>query len=197
MKRIFSAVVCVLLLASAQAQDPKFGLKAGVNLSTLNYSGNTDADWRTGFHAGVISHIHLTPAFSLQPELYYSSQGAEFENGNNDAELKLSYLNLPVLFQYNFNNGFRFQGGPQIGFLMDDEFEVGNVSVNNATDLKTVDFSFPVGFSYLSHSGIGVDARYNIGISNINDDGGSSVRNNVIQFGVFYLFDHKHKAKSR
>lgn len=197
MKRLMFVLLGVSLLFSVHAQPPKFGIKAGLNLSKLGYSNNVEADWKTGFHAGLLSHIHVTPAFSLQPEVYYSDQGAEFENGNNTTEINLGYVNIPVLFQYNFNNGFRLQGGPQLGILVSDEVEVNGVQVNSNPGYQNIDFSLPIGVSYLSYSGFGVDARYNIGLSDITDGDAIKVRNNVIQLGLFYLFDHRHKAKSR
>ena len=111
MKKICVFVMFVLAATASFAQDPKFGIKGGINLSKLANHPNEN-DWRLGFNAGLLSHIHVTPAFSLQPEVVYSSQGAKFENFVNgqDLNLKLNYVNIPVLLQYNFNNGFRLQG---------------------------------------------------------------------------------------
>jgi len=190
----------VLATTASFAQDPKFGIKGGINLSKLANHPNEN-DWRLGFNAGLLSHIHVTPAFSLQPEVVYSSQGAKFENFVNgqDLNLKLNYVNIPVLLQYNFNNGFRLQGGPQVGFLTGVADKVGDEELHSVgtDDFNTVDFSIPVGFSYLGYSGFGVDARYNIGVSNVVKNSTTKVHNSVFQFGVFYLFDHHHKARSK
>jgi len=51
-----------------------------------------------------------------------------------------------------------------------------------------------LGFSYLGYSGFGADARYNIGVTNVVKNSSTNYRNSVLQFGVFYLFDHHHKA---
>ncbi|HYO23035.1 MAG TPA: porin family protein, partial [Flavisolibacter sp.] len=179
------------------AQDPKFGLKAGLNVSKLTASGY---DWRAGFHGGLISHIHVTPAFSLQPEVMYSSQGAKYDFVNDQqVTRKLNYVNIPVLLQYNFNNGFRLQGGPQIGLLIGAKDKLGDVDINtvDTDDFNSIDFSIPVGISYLSYAGLGVDARYNIGVTNVIEGSTANVRNSVFQFGLFYLFDHHHKARSK
>ena len=191
------SVLALALVASTAlfAQGPKFGAKAGLNVSKLT---NSAYDWRAGFHGGLLSHIHLTPAFSLQPEIMYSGQGAKYDDASGtEHTLSMNYLNVPVLLQYNFNNGFRLQGGPQVGFLLNAKDKVGDASTTLDTDnFNTVDFSVPVGLSYLSYAGFGVDARYNIGVTKVAD-GNNNLRNSVFQFGVFYLFDHKHKAKSR
>ena len=182
------------------AQDaPKFGLKGGLNVAKLSYSNNTDADWRTGFHLGGLAHVHLTPSFSLQPEVYYSSQGAKIPWSNNRTmNLNLSYVNVPVLLQYNFANGFRLQGGPQIGFLagVSDKINDEEQNVLSTDNFKSIDVSVPLGLSYLGFSGFGVDARYNIGLTNVQQATPPTAKNAIFQVGVFYLFDHRHKAKT-
>jgi hypothetical protein len=40
-------------------------------------------------------------------------------------------------------------------------------------------------------SGFGVDARYNLGLSNINESDAVKSTNRGVQVGVFYLFKHK------
>lgn len=200
MKKLNAFVAVLLVSLSAAAQkDPKFGLKGGLNISSLNYSDNTNADWRTGFHLGGLAHIHVTPSFSLQPEVYYSSQGAKLPYSNNDKlNLNLSYINVPVLLQYNFANGMRLQGGPQVGFLVGVSDKVNGEEINqrSTADYKTVDLSLPLGLSYLGYSGLGVDVRYNIGLTNISKSTSPTVKNSVFQVGAFYLFDHRHKVES-
>lgn len=197
MKKIHLIVSALLVSTALLAQDPKFGVKAGLNASTLTSGGY---DWRAGFHGGLLAHIHVTPAFSLQPEIMYSSQGAKYDIGNNQqVTRKLNYINVPVLLQYNFNNGFRLQGGPQVGFLIDAKDKLGDVDINtvNTDNFNSVDFSIPLGISYLGYSGFGADVRYNLGITNVAEGSTTNVRNSVFQLGVFYLFDHHHKARSK
>ena len=201
MKKINAFAVACLVSLSVMAQDEaKFGLKGGLNVSTLNYNNDTDADWKTGFHVGGLAHIHLTPSFSLQPEVYYSSQGAKLPyTADEKMTLNLSYINVPFLLQYNFANGFRLQGGPQIGFLVgvSDKVDGNELNLRKTSDYKAVDISIPLGLSYLGYSGFGVDTRYNIGLTNVNKADPGTAKNSVFQVGVFYLFDHKHKAKSK
>jgi hypothetical protein len=191
MKKLSFVVMALAVCTSLIAQSPKFGLKGGLNLSTIT---NTEGDVKAGFHVGALSHIHITPAFSLQPEVMYSTQGVK---SSSNSSLSLNYLNIPLLLQYNFDNGFRLQGGPQIGFLTSAKAKSGDLSVDVTDSYKDIDFSIPLGVGYLSNSGLGVDARYNIGITNVVESSSENYKNSVIQLGLFYLFDHRHKANSK
>lgn len=190
MKKVTLWAALLLLANGLFAQDPKYGLKAGVNFATVTGSGG---DLKAGFNGGVLAHIHATPAFSLQPEVMYSNQGTKYSASN---KLLLNYINIPLLLQYNFDNGFRLQGGPQVGFLIEAKNKAGNVETDVSGGYKTVDVSIPLGLSYLDYSGFGVDLRYNIGVTNVVKNSTTNYRNSVLQLGVFYLFDHHHKAAS-
>ena len=198
MKKI-SLIFCALLfVGSAWAQGAKFGIKGGLNVSTLT-DDNDDLGSRLGFHAGVLAHIHLSPKFALQPEVVYSSQGAKYTGLDGEHSLALNYINIPLQLQYMFDNGFRLQTGPQVGFLAGVKDKIGDAETDffSSDDFKSTDLAWSAGVGYLSYSGFGVDARYNFGLSNVNDFGDDEKRNNVFQVGVFYMFDNAHKAKSR
>jgi len=201
MKKITLMFICTLFLgATVFAQGVKFGLKAGLNVATLT-DKDDELGSRLGFHAGALAHIHLSPQFALQPEIVYSAQGAKYTISDGEHKLSMNYINVPLNLQYMFNNGFRLQTGPQVGFLVDanDKRESDDVETGIFTtdDFKSVDFAWTAGLGYLTHSGFGVDARYNFGLSNVLDAGSLNRKNNVFQVGLFYMFDNAHKAKSR
>jgi len=199
MKKISLVTLVMALGITVFAQNVQLGLKAGLNVSNLSNSNTGDMGSKLGPHAGLLAHIHMSPAFAIQPELMYSEQGAKYTIGNREHELKLQYINIPLQFQYLFNNGFRLQTGPQVGFLAGVKDKVRDVETGIFTseDFKTVDFSWSAGVGYLSYSGLGVDARYNFGLSNINDAGSNVLKNNVFQVGLFYMFNNNHKALSK
>lgn len=184
-------LVAILMAQTASAQHVNFGIKGGLNFYNIRSDNSSGYDPKTGFHVGLIGHIHLDQHFALQPELIYSKEGAKYSSGGIDTRIKLGYINLPVMFQYMFNNGFRLQAGPQIGFLINAESET-NDTETDIDDLNTFEFGWGFGLAYVHPpSGFGVDARYNIGISKINEDGSEKLTNRGLQLGVFYLFKHK------
>ena len=180
---VMIAAVLITSVASAQhSSSPSgavnLGIKAGINLYKISSDDNTVYDQITGFHLGLIGHIHLDNQWAVQPELVYSSQGAK----SAVAEHKLDYINIPVLLQYMFNNGFRLQAGPQLGLL---------VRADNKDDLNSIDLGVGMGISYVVPStGFGLDVRYNHGLSNINKNDAVKSFNRGVQLGVFYIFGH-------
>ena len=193
MKKTIIYAAIFFLLPGAKAQQVHPGVKGGVNAAQLNFDNNTSSDSKTGIHLGILAHIHTSSkSWAIQPELLYSMEGAK-EIGGSSIKFNLNYLNLPVLVQYMFDNGFRLEAGPQIGFLLDAKRKSGDVSVDY-DGFKSTAFSIPIGVGYLTTSGLGFDARYVFGISNINDDDdGTDIHSNVFQFGIFYQFSDTKK----
>lgn len=189
MKKFFLVVVTSVGAAIAtQAQHPHWGIKGGINVSNIDVQHGSDADPRVGIHLGGLAHIHLSEHFALQPELMYSSQGAEGSTSNANYKTKLHYVNVPVLLQFMTGSGFRLQTGPQLGVLMSAKYKVNDTETDVDDSYKTPDFAWSFGASYVSRKGLGFDARYNHGISNINDAPGNKYKNRVFQFGLFYQF---------
>lgn len=170
-------------LSKAQRNNAQLGIKGGVNIANYNDdAGSRDA--RIGFNAGILLHFHVKPQLAFQPELVYSQQGADF----GSVKQKVDYINFPFLFQYLFNRGFRLQTGPQIGVRAESELEYDNgVEVNNKRDIHSTDVSWVFGFGYLSSSNLGVDVRYNYGLTDVGK-GPGELKNRVWQLGMFYQF---------
>lgn len=185
-------LVMTTLAAQRTRTTTEFGIKGGVNIANLKIDGAGDGDSRTGFHLGGLAHIHVAPKFAIQPEIMFSTQGRRETIAGNEFQTNLSYINIPVLGQYMTGSGFRLQTGPQLGILVDAQAEVNDDAETDVGDnYKTPDISWVFGVSYLTNVRIGFDARYNLGLSNINDAGSREFKNRVWQFGVFYQFPHK------
>jgi hypothetical protein len=160
------------------AQQTHFGLKAGVNASGVDITNGDDYTSKAGFNLGGLAHIHITRHFALQPEIVYSLQGGQDDN----VKLNLHYVNIP---------------GPQLGFLTSAKTKTGDLEINRKDDLSAVDFSWSFGAGYLFPSGLGIDARYNHGISNISDDESFEAKNRVFQIGLFYQFMHGNTTRRK
>lgn len=186
------ALATTLFAGTANAQHVNIGIKAGLNVYNINNNNNAEYDSKVGFHAGLIGHIHLAKQLALQPEIVYSAEGAKYTTAGVETKLNLGYINVPFMFQYMFDNGFRLQAGPQVGFLVSAKSKTGNTETDFKDNLKSVDFALGAGVGYVHPpSGFGVDARYNLGLSDINDNSSVKSTNRGFQLGVFYLFKHQ------
>ncbi len=176
---------------NTKANHVTFGVKGGLNVYNIRNDNNVKYDTKLGFHLGMLGHVHLSKQFALQPELLYSDQGAKYTIANNEFKLNLGYINVPVMLQYMFDNGFRLQAGPQVGFLTRAKSVANNTKTDVKDNFKTVDFAVGFGAGYVNpKSGLGIDARYNLGLSDINENSTVKSTNRGFQVGLFYLMKH-------
>ena len=192
MKRYLIAIMAaVLITGSVSAQNVNFGIKGGLNLYNINQDNNSGLDRKAGFHFGLLAHIHLAKQFAMQPEVVYSVQGGKYKVGTVETHVNLDYVNVPVLFQYMFDNGFRLQAGPQVGFLNKAKSKTNDVNTDIKDNYEPIEFGLAMGVGYVHPpSGFGFDARYNAGLSAINKNGADSF-NRGFQVGLFFLFKHE------
>lgn len=189
MKFYLISIITIMVLAvgTATAQHTNIGVKGGLNSFNIESENNSAFDPRIGFQFGLLAHMHLNEQYAFQPELVYSQQGAKSSN----SDIRLDYLNIPLLAQYMFDNGFRIQAGPQLGFLLNAEAQNGS-TIDVGDEFKSVDLGISVGGSYVhNETGFGIDARYNLGLTDISENSNQKLTNRGFQIGVFYLFGHR------
>ena len=175
MKKLFVLLVIVGASLNAYSQvQIALGLKAGANISKFDVSGS---DNLTSFHAGAFALFKLTK-IGIQPELLFSQQGTDYDLG----ELKTSYVTIPVMIKLYLVAGLNLQAGPQFGFLTAAELE--GKSVKDA--YKSSDVSANIGLGWDLPFGLTIDARYNIGLQDVNDGPGDALKSRVIQVSVGY-----------
>lgn len=201
MKKLFlTAAIAVMTLATNQAQELKFGVKAGLNIANIggdlgnfDFDETNDFEARTSFHVGGLVEIPISEKFAIQPEVLYSSQGAKstyryddgFDFENSESTIKLDYITLPIMAKFMPFEGFSIEAGPQVGFLVsaksDNEFSYtdsgtgetvsGSEDGVDVKDLyKSIDFGLNFGVGYRLENGIMFQARYNFGLADIDEE---------------------------
>ena len=176
------AVVTALGFTNVNAQKIKFGAKGGLNFASVSGDNTNGTDVVTSFNFGVVSEIPISDKFSFQPELMYSGQGY----GLKDNTIALSYLNIPLMGKYYLTKGLSVEAGPQIGFL----FSAKNDKTNIKDLYTTFDFGANFGLGYKLENGLNFSARYNLGLTDINnlDNSSNKNKNGVLQFSFGYFF---------
>lgn len=187
MKKVIIVQVILLISGIVSAQTFQFGPKAGVNIANFqngDYKNNT----LVGFHLGGFLSFAAGKNFAIQPEVLFSTQGAKIDDATNPhKEFKANYLNIPVLVQLRTNGGLYLETGPQAGLLLTAKTDDESVK-----DLyKSLDWSWAFGLGFRSKIGLGLDARYNLGLTKVGDNLSSSSfqpdgKNSVIQVGLFF-----------
>ena len=189
MKKILVLSIC-LFFAGYYAQSQNFGVKAGLNLSTL--AGDTEGlKIKPGLHIGALAQFELSDMFKLQPELIFSQQGYAVE-AIDDAKVNMSYLNIPIIAKFYLGGGgFNIQAGPQIGLLLAAKAKFPGIDDQDVKEqLESFDFGVAVGLGY-DISNIVIDARFIPGFTNTSkaaSDADVSDPNQNIQVSVGYTF---------
>ncbi|RZJ55926.1 MAG: PorT family protein [Flavobacterium sp.] len=197
MKKIMLTAAAVMAFAFTNAQETKFGVKGGLNLTNL--TGDVEGTSSlVGFHVGGFAEIKLTDKFAIQPELLFSTQGAKIEetffDESDEYDTKLNYLNIPVLAKFYVTEAFSVEAGPQLGVLLSAKSDGEDVK----DFYKSVDFGFNVGAGYNFTENLSVGLRYTIGLSSVFetpdmdeelfDVSDIDVKNSVFALSVGYKF---------
>jgi len=201
MKKLVLILIAGVSFATAHAQI-QFGIKAGANLATLTGSDATGASTLAGFNGGIFAKIPFAASLSFSPEIDYSGQGAKYSDQGVTGSQHLNYLNIPLLVKYTHSSGFSVATGPQVGFLLSAKAKVQGVSADDKNAYNSADFSWDFGVGYdIPKTGVGIELRYDLGISNIENNGDNSggssnstgkLHNSVFQLGLRYtLFGAK------
>ena len=182
-KLILGIGLTVFTLSTQQAQDFKFGVKAGINFATDTGDGefDTGATARTGIHFGGIARMGIHERLGLQGEILYSMQGFK-----DEVTHKLDYINLPIVINYFPLKSLGLQAGPQFGFNINDTFD-DEGSSSGSLGVKGFDVSLVFGAQYKFPTGLFAQGRYQMGLTDFIDYNTPS-KNNVLSFSIGYFF---------
>ncbi|MDY3319663.1 porin family protein [Riemerella anatipestifer] len=203
----------VLLLAAAitanfySAQTDSYGLKAGLNISSLStnfkneydsfYSVELDSRSKVGVYLGAYIERKYTEKSSLNAEALLSFQGARLSltqkisvpsygygssNYNNtmvtNVNVNFTQLNIPVYYKYKTNERFAVYGGGYLGLTLSSD--ANGVTLEN----NTFDLGLIAGVSYAINDKFSAEARYNLGLLNL--DKSNEFKNRTFQLGISY-----------
>lgn len=195
MRTPVAVLMIVFLISAFQASGQvAFGLKGGLNLSTLNVEDpELTYDSRTGYHAGIFLRSRFDN-IAIQPELLLFTQSGEMTSSLfGTAQEHFTYLSIPVMLKFYPIAGFNLQVGPQFGFLLDGERDydtfLGSGSQDITDHYKKSDISVSFGGGYDFDFGLALDVRYNIGVKDINNAAnGEAVKSRIFLVSLGWNF---------
>jgi len=189
MKKFLLMAAVALFTVSANAQQPvgSLTLRPEVGMTISKIGGDVDTDSKVGLVAGAELQYQFTDRFALTGGALYSMEGGK----KGDLKLNLDYINVPILANYYVYGGLALKAGVQFGFNVRSEYKgettiLGHtIKSDGGLDAKTLNMSIPVGLSYEYHDFV-LDARYNIGLTDIFDD--IKGKSSVWQITIGYKF---------
>lgn len=203
MKKFLLLFSCLIGGTVAQAQDMYIGPKIGLNVSNPWNSKGTVSTGELGPHLGGIVNYGVNNKYAVQGEVVYSSKA--YVIIENQAKVELNYLDVPLLFTYNFVPGlhtkyylrkerghFFVMAGPQLSILLNGK---ASIEKKEVADLKAYarpfDVSAVAGVGYKFHNGLNLSMNYALGLRTIsgtpNEFVPVTVKNGVAQASISYL----------
>jgi len=210
---LFTALMAACLLAQAQ-QQVRFGVKAGLNLSSLGeyellLEGQEDAELenKPGFHAGIVAQIPLANQLGIETGVFYTQLGGRERERDWDEQYKVTansaYLQVPVSLFYEFQLPMQISIYPSLGVYgsyglggdIKAEGQVGGTDITRNQQYFG-DFAnrFDFGGTAGLHVGLGhflIGAGYDRGFTRVNSERvpyGDNAFNSNIRFSVGFLF---------
>ena len=181
-----AALLATAAVSSAQAQDIRFGLRAGANYANLsgNIKNEDTYNNKVGFLGGVMLNVPLLAdgLLSVQPEVLYSQKG--FENKpteftsvlgkqKREGNVNYNYIDVPLLLKFKAL-GFVAEAGPQYSYLLSSNNEtkttttptIGSPTVSETKDKNDVsglnrnELGYVAGVGYEATNGLSLSLRY-------------------------------------
>lgn len=198
-------VVAFFFLMVIPFAKSQFGIKAGVNLSSITIDpANEDLKRKTGFGFGLHYRLLLTDNLAIQPEVNYIQHGVKESYdvpilGSFESKSTMGYIQIPVLLKFSFGNmdgiNYFLQAGPYLGMGIgrikseicqgdDCNTEDSDFGENNGTD--NFDFGAHLGAGIHITKNISLDARYILGLQDVSLDDDKEVKNNGIFLTLGY-----------
>ncbi|HDS03733.1 MAG TPA: PorT family protein [Firmicutes bacterium] len=197
MKKIVFVVLALVLIAGmVQAQDMRFGAKAGLTLGNVNKDvedmgmpSEADKKMRMGLTFGAMMHMPVSDNMVFIGEGAYIQKGVKIEFLGHESIMKLDYLQFDALMKYAFADAFGVYAGPGFGFVMAAEEESPAGSDDIKDFVKSTEFSLNFGAQFMAMENIVIDARYNMGLTDIPDEEDApEIKSRTMSLTVGYLF---------
>ena len=163
---------------AAEGMETAFGVKGGVNWSTLYVKEAKDVNARLGGSLGLFGRVAHTGGLGFQIEALYDQKGTTITktSGTIDEETtyKFDYIDVPLLIIIPLGEVAELQGGGYLGAMIVSERKMEGDQANGTTDPGDGKFN---AFDYGLVGGVAINlgkaqigARYNHGLNAVSND---------------------------
>lgn len=187
------SVIGLLLIStfSANAQKAEFGVRFMPTFSNFDLQtstgGTVNGKATIGLGFGAVLGFSFTDHAAIQVEVIYQQLSQKYTEQNIEREIKLNYVNIPLLFALNTGKtksiNFGLVLGPQIGLSVGSSIHLSVAEGTNGSHAVLSTKTTDLGFAY----GAGIDFG-------IND--AKTIRFSLGYRGVYSLIDLSDNTKS-
>ncbi len=183
-KLAFISIAVLFISVSANAQLFQYGLKAGINFSSISMdevTGITDGsqvydlvtgESVAGYQAGLMTRVNIAMLF-VQPELYFTTTGGVveqvYESGTKELlDVKFNRFDIPLLVGVKLGPA-RVNAGPVGSMVISSVNELVEVSQDLETLTGGLTWGFQAGIGVDLFKKLAIDARYEGSLSQYGD----------------------------
>jgi hypothetical protein len=157
-------------------KDPLGGT---IGLETTIYKFTENSSIRTGLN------VTFQGADYTLTETEYEDFGYSEYSPEISGKVPLTYLNLPLLFQYSWQSGFFAEAGLQPGLLLSAKDKIdGSESYDYKDFMKGFELGLPVGIGYHINKQLAVGIQGVWGLTNNSNSGSGDKDHNYIILGT-------------
>jgi hypothetical protein len=202
MKKIIILALGLFGATAANAQDVRFGVKAGLNLpNIIKDDGNNNFSTKVnpGFNAGVTVDIPLVAGIAFTPEVLFASKGYKATTALGEYTQTTYFVDVPILASLKVaGSGLNIVIGPQVSFLtstknkFDSDFGTVETEYDEDSDqFRKSLLGGVIGLRYDINDKFDIHGRYALDFQKNNEDGTRRTpefKNQVFSVGVGVKF---------
>lgn len=174
----------------------KYGVKAGVNLTSMSNDMSFDPGFGmgVGFRVGGFLNMRWgqrtenslpgTGLWGVQPEILYSNQSVKTDAG----DVKMNFIAIPLLLKIYPTTAFSIEVGPEFSYLLSTS--PSTMAVDGAEiqvgDCKGLNVGITAGLAYDFDMGLTVGARYTYGLTDMGKN--LKWKNSNVQVTLGWMF---------
>ena len=158
----------IFLNCTSKAQS--FGGGGILGISSSQVGGDNLSGFnKAGLLIGIFTNKSISEFLKVQMEITYIQKGSNNPNMNDydnknylKEDISSSYIEAPILLQYNHNEKIKLEGGGIIGFLIDGYYNDSNGKISNYNNINpfiNYDFGLILGVTYKYSKKINLNTR--------------------------------------
>jgi len=184
-QKILITIFLFIVLDASFAQQFQGGVAAGLVGSQV--AGDTYSGFhKPGAYGGFWVRLALSDRTSIQTEISYFEKGSRHNPDEKHQDptfylMRLGYIEMPFLYQFQLKNKIRFEVGPSFSLLLHSYEELDYMEVTYGK-FSLINPSFMAGIGYPISPKLSANFRMNSSVL--------SIRTDEVNGAVYRLFDH-------